>query len=193
MCCESWGREKRRVGEAVGEILGRGRSWNYGTEYTREDRCTSQVYLLYIQTLKVYKNKSRIQEKIYSNNFGTVLLFRYQTNMKLNCGRRYQGGEVECAGQWVSWGDIGQFLEVMQWAEACENLTWSEGGGVAVWQPEWDEMKIEKWRKYIEELWRERMVATNEKQQSWCGMQSRKRRMKKTCIERLSRRGGTIT
>ena len=82
----------------------KGGSWNYGTE--KHDQGEDQaegafmgggeavrgVEQEYIRTRAGYK------KRIYSKNFGSMLLFRCRTNrLKLNWGMRHQEGEVECA------------------------------------------------------------------------------------------------
>ena len=128
-----------------------------------EARWRRELYMK--ETLELYRNKSKIQEeRIYNYSFGSVILFRCLTNtLKLNWRRRYQGREVECnlCGEREE-ETLDHFLRqcsglrhkgarhgVREEDELVEMLLFSNQST----------MKIEKWRKYLEESWRERVAA----------------------------------
>ena len=50
------------------------------------------------ETLRIYRSKNQIgEENIYTNSFGSMIMFRCRTNtLRLNWRNRFQGGQVEC-------------------------------------------------------------------------------------------------
>ena len=49
------------------------------------------------ENLEIYRAKNKIEEDLYSNDSGSMTLFRCRTNtIKLNWRKRFQGGVVDC-------------------------------------------------------------------------------------------------
>ena len=70
-------------------IVGRVNSWE-GSRWRRDIESKA--------TLDLYRNKRGIgDEEIYSNGYGSVLLFQCRTNtLKLRWRQRFEGGAVDC-------------------------------------------------------------------------------------------------
>ena len=114
------------------------------------------------ETLKIYRAKSKIgEEGLYLNDSGSMTLFRCRTNtIKLNWRQRFQGGAVDCPVC-----ESGAEETLRHFLKECRGL----GGirkmygireadkvGELLLFGDQDKKKIEKRKKYLEDLWRER-------------------------------------
>ena len=114
------------------------------------------------ETLEIYRAKSKIgEEGLYLNDMGSLTLFRCRTNtIKLNWRQRFQGGTVDCPvcesgaeetlrhflKECRSLGGIREIHGIREADEVEELLLFYVQDG----------KKIEKRKKYLEDLWWER-------------------------------------
>ena len=113
------------------------------------------------ETLEIYRAKSKIgEEGLYLNDRGSMTLFRCRTNtIKLNWRQRFQGGAVDCPVC-----ESGAEETLRHFLKECRGLGGIReihGIGEADEVEELllfgvqDKKKIEKRKKYLEDLWRE--------------------------------------
>ena len=113
-------------------------------------------------TLEIYRAKKKMGEKgLHSNDGSSVILFRCRTNtLKLNWRQRFQGGGVDCPvcesgaeetlrhflKECRGLGGIREIHGIREVDEIKELLLFCDQ----------DKNKIEKRKKYLEDLWKER-------------------------------------